>query len=256
MAMKIVQMAGSAKILNKSDFSGSDADFFDVFVKSVSGSYLANLLYIPSSELLPADASLLLVANSGTGISAVLNSDNSDRFIGNSGSISSNGKTLTLNDGTVVVRYVAEGLFLVETAAGIAQTVSSQTTEISSAEILNLGTTAKLITPEPPAGSNLVIIPSFCVIAQMNAGSAAYATNTGLRVRYKGAANPFCANAPLLLATTTTLGIIAQGGTGVDSSQNCVVKEAGLEIFVWGGNPTGGNGTLTVTVSYSYGFLP
>jgi hypothetical protein len=117
---------------------------------------------------------------------------------------------------------------------------------ISSAEILAMGVTPVQLLPAPGAGKTYLIGE---VIVRYNAVTTAYATNTTLRVIYAGATVPIATNGVLLTSTVTRVGYLAPSPTTGTSNIHYAVNAA-LQATVQTGNPTAGDGTIDIYITY------
>ena len=115
---------------------------------------------------------------------------------------------------------------------------------ISSAEILNLNSAPKQLIPAPGAGK--FILP-LRVIIQGNYNTSTYATNTNLQ---------FAPNTLFQTNFSAALGFTADQlatytlttNAGTSSPENTINQP--INIFALAGNPTDGDGTIDVYVSY------
>jgi hypothetical protein len=117
---------------------------------------------------------------------------------------------------------------------------------ISSAEILAMGVTPVQLLPAPGAGKTYLIGET---IVRYNAVTTAYATNTTLRVIYAGATVPIATNGVLLTSTVTRVGYLAPSPTTGTSNIHYAINAA-LQATIQTGNPTAGDGTIDVYVTY------
>jgi hypothetical protein len=113
--------------------------------------------------------------------------------------------------------------------------------DVSSAEILALFTTPKQLVAAP--GSGKMILP-ISAMYYVHAGGIAYATNTDLSISLSGTIST-TVDAPLSSASNK-IEVVAP----VFTNNNATAINAALFVRASGGNPTAGNGTLTVYVTY------
>lgn len=121
-------------------------------------------------------------------------------------------------------------------------------TEISSAEILAMNSTPVQIIPAPGAGKAISILS---VIINYQYGTSDYATNTTLTGFFDtigdATTNPYCTNQSLLPSTSSKIGTFRQNSPadiGVGNNKPFMLATKT-------GNPTGGDGTLKVYVTYN-----
>jgi len=130
-------------------------------------------------------------------------------------------------------------------ALGIPFTVK---VSLTSAEILNLFTTPKQIIAAPGAG---FCIQPICFFYEYNYGTTTYNTNQTLELRYAGVAANVNSNTIL----SRIFSVKARQGslsttllTYIDSTQE--IENKAFEVTVQTGNPTDGDGTLNIHVTY------
>jgi hypothetical protein len=119
---------------------------------------------------------------------------------------------------------------------------------ITAAEVLTLGT-AKTIIAAPGAGKAISI--SWWE-AQITFNSAAYTTNTSLRLKYAGAGFDAGAQSDILLSTasrTLRADAIISVSSGTTSTQ--VVENAALTAYVPTGNPAAGDSDIYIRLWYT-----
>jgi len=119
---------------------------------------------------------------------------------------------------------------------------------LTSAEILNLFTTPKQIIAAPGAG---FCIQPICFFYEYNYGTTTYNTNQTLELRYAGVAANVNSNTIL----SRIFSVKARQGslsttllTYIDSTQE--IENKAFEVTVQTGNPTDGDGTLNIHVTY------
>lgn len=128
-----------------------------------------------------------------------------------------------------------------DSAAAAAAGGLTASIDISSAEILALFTTPKQLVASPGAGKYVEIIASSAVFTS---GGAAYATNTNLVLQYTGGTSRIAIDAGATL--TSAADKIAP--FNIDGTE--IKSNAALNATVQVGNPTGGNGTLKIKITY------
>jgi len=116
---------------------------------------------------------------------------------------------------------------------------------LTSAQILALNATPVVVIPAPRANEVIEIISAF---AQLNYGTAAYATNTGLDLCYSGSPTVRIWN------NTAILGDVSDIMRRLDKSSgaSAQILRAGEAIVANNitGDPTAGDGTVTVYITY------
>lgn len=117
----------------------------------------------------------------------------------------------------------------------------SATVDISSAEILNAFTVPKILVAAP--GANKVIVP-ISIITKFKYNSIAYATNT--TIDYKvGSTTTGTLLSTFLAATASTVAL-------TNSFNNFVTAfNTDLVLAIRTGNPTAGNSTMRVFITYN-----
>lgn len=152
-------------------------------------------------------------------------------------------------DGTEDLPVVQDGVTVRCSTQDIADLATGEVTTVkvslTSAEILDLNSTPKQLIAAP--GANKFILP-LRVIVKGNFGTQAYATNTNLQFAPNtlfqtnfSAALGFTQN-QLATYTLTT----AAGTTTLENTVN-----AAINIFALSGNPTTGDGTVDIYVTYT-----
>jgi len=120
---------------------------------------------------------------------------------------------------------------------------TSVTVTVSSAEILNLSSTPKVLIASAPAGS--CIVPLTAVIKRASGGTA-YATYTSLRFVQTGSVGVITADATTFLASTDDRIYYCNFSNGqIDMDGNNP-----LTLIALAGNPTTGTYSISVTVNY------
>ena len=114
---------------------------------------------------------------------------------------------------------------------------------LSSAELLQIGTTPKVVVPKQ--GANTFIRP-ISVNAVVNFNTTAYATNQSLTL-YEGAWLPLLNMNNILSASATTY-FNYPSLTTINTSSNVLNED--LVVYGGSGNPTGGDSTVDLYVSY------
>lgn len=121
--------------------------------------------------------------------------------------------------------------------------ISVAKVSISSAEILALNTTPKTLIAAPGAGK---VIKVLGVTLALNFGTAAYATNTNLRLAV-GTWDPILTATSYLGATQDVL--TSYPLPTINSDPSTVVNTP-LIAYAQTGNPTAGDGTVDVYINY------
>lgn len=118
---------------------------------------------------------------------------------------------------------------------------------LTSSEILNINSTPKQLLPAPGVGYTYEILG---VMTRVNFGSAAYATNTTLRVYFNGSINvAIASNSAIIGSTATRIGRVALVGVSGTTSNQCA-ENAAVLATVDVGNPTTGDSTMDFYVTY------
>lgn len=154
--------------------------------------------------------------------------------------VSTNYSTLVWkNTGTV-----AAPVWTLQQSSGII----TKKVSLTSAEILALNTTPKVLVQA--AGAGTVIIPVF-MMGKTTFATAAYATNLALRAKYVAGADELFTNSTLLAVTATARQPFYPVAAGsVTANDNEYVENANLVLDVASGNPATGAGTLEVVIGY------
>lgn len=140
-------------------------------------------------------------------------------------------------DGTTITGDGTSGNPLVAT-----QYIVTDKIQVSSGEILALnGTPKSLITA--PAGTAFVQVIDVSVV--LNFVTTPYATNTTLEVRNIGSTDVIANNQTSLLDSANTLRRFVMNTTDTETPPG-----TGVELTVNTGNPTGGDGTLDIYITY------
>ncbi len=125
--------------------------------------------------------------------------------------------------------------------------IYSTTVTIPSANVLTSFATPVLLIPTAGAGKAIVVLPSTTVTSVF--GTAAWATNTTMAI-YTDTANDVQLQFQTVLnntATRTTMGSV-QAATSAGDTQ--IIANKGIYIQTNTGNPTTGDGTVTVNIQY------
>lgn len=128
-----------------------------------------------------------------------------------------------------------------------APTIYSGTATINSAAILTSNTTPILLIAAAGAGKGIVILGSTTITSTY--GTATYATNTTMQI-YTDTATDVQMQFQTVLnntATRTTMGSV-QAATSAGDTQ--IIANKGIYIKTDNGNPTTGDGTITVNYQY------
>lgn len=148
-------------------------------------------------------------------------------------------------DGTEDLPIVKGGVTVRCSTQDIADlSVQTNVVSISSADILQLNTTPKTIVPAQGAGK---FIMPLSVLFKVNFGTTAYATNTNLRIKQGASFDPLITVNSVLAQIADTLipKVFAPNITASSYSLN-----EPLQVYVQTGNPTAGDGTIDIYVSY------
>jgi hypothetical protein len=114
---------------------------------------------------------------------------------------------------------------------------------VSSAEILNLNSVPKVIVAAP--GANQVVLVHHIFIKYIFV-SAAYATNLTLQIGWNGTATPYMATSAVINQTSNKQ--FVNIGQNIGAAEDYSNKA--LEVRVATGNPTAGDSTMVIVVSY------
>jgi len=128
-----------------------------------------------------------------------------------------------------------------------APVIYSGTATINSAAILTSNTTPILLIAAAGAGKGIVILGSTTITSTY--GTATYATNTTMAI-YTDTANDVQLQFQTILnntATRTTMGSV-QAATSATDTQ--IIANKGIYIKTDNGNPTTGDGSITVNYQY------
>ena len=122
---------------------------------------------------------------------------------------------------------------------------------LTSAQILALNTTPIELVAAPGASSFIVLEKAYF---KLNYGSAAYATNTQLAIKYDSAATNLCTTLYDLLSQTAdtiesaTPDILVDNGSDINAYRINVNES--IEVLAESGNPITGDGTVDIIVEY------
>lgn len=120
---------------------------------------------------------------------------------------------------------------------------------IVASEVLTLNGTKKTIIAAPGAGKVISIINAE---AQLTFNSAAYTTNTNLRLTYAGAGIDAIAQPDILLSTVSrTLRFDTVVTTSLQPANTQVVENAAIQAYVLSANPAAGDSDLYIRVWYT-----
>lgn len=128
-----------------------------------------------------------------------------------------------------------------------APVVYSGTATINSAAILTSNTTPILLIAAAGAGKGIVMLGSTTITSTY--GTATYATNTTMQI-YTDTATDIQLQFGTVLANTitrTTIGSLQQGTAATDTQ---IIANKGIYIKTDNGNPTTGDGSITVNYQY------
>jgi hypothetical protein len=126
-------------------------------------------------------------------------------------------------------------------------TVYSATLTINSAAILASNTTPILLIAAAGAGKGIVVLPSTTITSTY--GTATYAANTSMQIYTDTATDAQLLFQTVLnnTATRTTIGSLQQGTSAGDTQ---IIANKGICIQTNVGNPTTGDGSITVNIQY------
>lgn len=144
------------------------------------------------------------------------------------------------------VTTIADGAVTPEKLSFSTGLLAVQNITLSSAEILALNSTPKLIIPAPGVG-NAIIIQN--AVLECTYVSAAYATNTNVLI-YTDTATLPQAGGDVLDFSGSRAVKLDQYTNVWGAADTQVISNKGLYITVSGGNPTAGDGTAVLTVWY------
>jgi hypothetical protein len=138
--------------------------------------------------------------------------------------------TTTTGDGTIGNPIVAT------------QYVVTDKIQVSSAEILALNGTPKILITAPAVSAFIQVID---LSVALNFVTTPYATNTDLEVRNIGSTDVIANNQTSLLDSAGTLRRFVMNTTDAETPAG-----TGVELTVNTGNPTAGDGTLDIYITY------
>jgi len=130
-----------------------------------------------------------------------------------------------------------------EAIAAVSSVILSVKVSLTSAEILQLFTTPKVIIAAPGAGK---LIQPIYVTYRMNYLTAAYATNVIMNLQYDIVQYVIGTNTAVSASTDT----IVRKNTD-DISHNFAAVNKGIALQMQTGNPTAGGGSLDVYILYT-----
>ena len=119
---------------------------------------------------------------------------------------------------------------------------------IPSASVLTLNTTPVPFGITVPAG--YIAVPINQPVFSLQFNTAAYATNTSIRIQAVGATDPFAKGTSFLAATADTLCPMSLE-TGAQNAEY-YVDGADFEVTVATGNPTAGDSDITIYLTYMF----
>jgi len=129
----------------------------------------------------------------------------------------------------------------------VSGTVLTTKVTLSSAEILALNSTPKTLIAAPGSGK---LIRVLSIVEKLNYGSATYATNILQQFRYTGTTTVIANNSLLGSTENTIAEQLASTAVTYSTATSDPVNKA-VELTVQTGNPTTGDGTLDVYVTYT-----
>jgi hypothetical protein len=226
------------------------ASGFDAFVATPSSVNLKSLVTdeTGSGALVFANTPTLVTPILGTPISGNLANCTGLPFSGLTSLTS--GNILVGNGSNVATSVAMSGDATLNNAGAItlSDDVRVYTTKISltSSQILNLNSTPITLLAAPGSGKTYEVLG---ILTRMNFVSAAYATNTTLQVLYSGAALVVATNSNIINATVDKIGKMALAAISAAGSTQYLENTA-LNLNVGGGNPTTGDGTLDIYITY------
>ena len=201
---------------------------------------------ISAYDALNGNAEVLCVYNGSTYDNIYINKDVDLGKISTSGLGSGDdGKILSYDHSTG--KYAA-GFIAADNFSGSIIPLYFAEVRITAAEVLTLGT-AKTIIAAPGAGKAISIA---WWEAQITFNSAAYTTNTSLRLKYAGAGFDAGAQSDILLSTasrTLRADAIVSVSSGTTNTQ--VVENAAVTAYVPSGNPAAGDSDIFIRIWYT-----
>lgn len=144
-------------------------------------------------------------------------------------------------DASQVLTTDGSGTLSWTTPAGGGGTPESIKVTISSAEILDLNTTPKELIPAPGAGK---VIQVLSILSNYTYGTVTYATATDLEYLYGAATTSTYTDATSLASTVNLLAYPTAEPPGE------VYSNSNLNLHVQSANPTAGDGTLDIYITY------
>ena len=119
---------------------------------------------------------------------------------------------------------------------------------LTSGQVLTLNTAPITVIAAPGAGKMITILD---VATKLTFGTAAYAANTQLSLKYAGAAYNACTDASTLVSgASRTLRWDQVVSTTASATNTQVVENAAVQITVNTGNPTTGDSSITYYIYY------
>jgi flagella basal body P-ring formation protein FlgA len=119
---------------------------------------------------------------------------------------------------------------------------------LTSGQVLTLNTAPITVIAAPGAGKMITILE---VSTKLTFGTAAYAANTQLSLKYVGAAYNACTDASTLVSgASRTLRWDQVVSTVASATNTQVVENAAVQITVNTGNPTTGDSSLSYYIYY------
>ena len=201
---------------------------------------------ISAYDALNGNAEVLCVYNGSTYDNIYINKDVDLAKISTSGlGTGDDGKILSYDHSTG--KYAA-GFIAADNFSGSIIPLYFAEVRITAAEVLTLGT-AKTIIAAPGAGKAISIA---WWEVQITFNSAAYTTNTSLRLKYAGAGFDAGAQSDILLSTasrTLRADAIVSVSSGTTNTQ--VVENAAVTAYVPSGNPAAGDSDIFIRIWYT-----
>lgn len=148
--------------------------------------------------------------------------------------------SITATPTTLAGYGITDGL--APTSQGVAQTV---TVHITSAQVLTLSGTPIQIVAAQGSGKTIQLVG--LPLVKFTSGGTPYSVNTTLTLTFVSASTFGYSNTTSLISSGNTLLMFGANTTAANSS---IASNAAINLSVLGGNPTLGNGSLDVIITY------
>jgi hypothetical protein len=153
---------------------------------------------------------------------------------------------LTSVNAAIAALQAAVSTLQTDVAALQAAEVLIQKTSLSSAQILALNTTPVQLLPAPGAGIAYMLMDCY---ARINYNTITYVSAGSMQVLYAGAGIVMYTNNALIPSTVTRTGVfVPMAINGTATSQ--VLANTAINVQVNIGNPTNGNSTIDIYLTY------